>query len=192
MITIRSLMRMARTPLGYARRKIALIPTGFSPPLRCPWFGYAKQVGRQWNNTCVDQLLSIGRSAHGRRSGSSICRSSGLCCGGYWVGGIGRGRGPERRLEAGGGGARSRRHGQRPPSARAGGLPAADPQRVRLGLSHRTAGRPQRPPDLLAQGEGSWGLVIVERNDVGARFRGRLRRVGGTQRRAVGLFVDCA
>ena len=61
-----------------------------------------------------------------------------------------------------------------------GGVRQAVPQRGRLGLPDRTAEGARRPRDLLAARQNARRLVVDERDDVGARFRRRLRRVGAS------------
>ncbi len=83
-------------------------------------------------------------------------------------------------LEAG-----SERQGQVHPHP--GGLRQAVSQRDGLGLPDRTAKRARRARDLLAARQNARRLVVDERDDVGARLRRGLRRVGRGRRRAMEL-----
>ena len=59
-----------------------------------------------------------------------------------------------------------------------GRVSEAVPQRGRLGLPDRAAAGTRRSADLLAARQGARWLIVDERDDVGARIRRGLRRVG--------------
>ena len=110
-----------------------------------------------------------------------------LRSGRYRLGRGGRGQSAQRRSghRRGGPGGGPARQEQIHPNP--GGLHQAVPQRDRLGLPDRTAEGARRSRDLLAARQGARRLVVDERDDVGARIRRRLRRVGGARRGAMVL-----
>ncbi len=104
-----------------------------------------------------------------------------------------RRRGRVRRLRGGraavggpvaeGAAARGRRFGRRPRGAGAGRALQGLAHPPRLELHDRAAARPRRPEALLAAREAARRVVVDQRDDLHARGRGRLRRVGQAHRR---------